>query len=141
MMYDDWALALGGENVLNQTEVFAHELVEEVPRLRPVLESHEAEFAELLPHVFMGAVSRFASEAHDRCTSGVAGACSELDALLAALEHAFVDGGEDVQELIVVSFLENVAEDVVASREFESRLGPVLRREIQVYLDAYGSRE
>ena len=123
---------------MNEAEVFVHELVDVVPRLRHVLEQHVAEFEGLLPHVFMGAVSRFASNAYNRCAAGVDGACRELDALLTALEQAFSDRGEDIQDLIVVSFLENVAVEVVAARDFESRLGPALRREIQVYLDAYG---
>lgn len=81
----------------------------------------------------MGAVSRFAGNVDKRCAAGVTSACRELDTLLAALEQFFVEGGAGVQDLIVVSFLETVAEDVVASRDFESRFGPVLRREIQVY--------
>jgi hypothetical protein len=126
---------------VNEQERFVNAVTDAVPRLRRLLDRHVAQFDELLPHVFMGAVSRFAIGAFQRCTTGVARACLELDALLAAIEQGWVAGGEDVHELIGVSFLENVAEDVAGSRELQSRLGPVLRREVQVYLDAYGTSE
>lgn len=122
---------------MNDAATYIHELIEAVPRLQPLLARHVEYFDELLSHVFMGEVSRFAVAEFARCTDDGGSGCPDLIALLAALEQGFCDGGEDVQNLISVSFLENVAEEAVVSPEFLSLFGSVLRREIQPYLDMY----
>lgn len=121
----------------HDSENFVLKLTRDVPRLGPLLAQHVEYFDELLSHVFMGDVSRFAIAEFARCTDGGGSGCPDLLALLAALEQGFWDGDEGVQNLISVSFLENVAEEVAASPEFLSLFGPELRREIQPYLDMY----
>jgi len=61
-----------------------------------MLKEHVADYDELLPHVFMGEVSRYvASEAE--CTQQI----------VEYLEQRFRERNEDIQELIAVSFVEN----------------------------------
>lgn len=122
---------------MSDNATYVRELTEAVPRLQPLLARHVEYFDELLSHVFMGEVSRFAVAEFARCTDGEGSGCPDLIALLAALEQGFCDGGEDVQNLIAVSFLENVAEEAVVSPGLLSLFGPLLRREIQPFLDMY----
>ncbi len=117
---------------------FVHALAEEVPKLRRPLRRHVAYYEETLPHLFMGDVSRFAVGRFRKCAAGSADACAFLAALLGALEHGMAEGPEIVQELISVSFLENLADEMAASSRFRALLGPALRKELQVIIDFFG---
>lgn len=123
---------------MNDSVVFIHELTTAVPRLKDLLARHVADCGELLPHVYMGDVSRFAIRQHREGVGGASGPRAVLDVLFTILERAATEGSEDVKELITVSFLENVAEEMAASTDLRSLLGPTLRRELQLVVDAFG---
>lgn len=123
---------------MTDTVTFIHELTSAVPQLKGLLTQHVAEYGELLPHVYMGEVSRFTVEQHHQSAAGARGPRSVLEELFATIERADTEGSEDVKELISVSFLENIAEEMVASADLQSFLGPTLRRELQPILEAFG---
>lgn len=98
---------------------FVLDLVEAFPRFREALSDHLECNDEVLPHVFVGDVTR-AVEA-----DAIAGRTEELPPLLAFLEHRFVIGDDVVRNVITVSFLECIDEAV---RPF---LGPILTGELR----------
>jgi hypothetical protein len=80
---------------------FCYYLAERIPDIETLLSEHVANYDEVLPHVFMGDVTRYVLE--DRP--------NRAD-VVKELEAAFIDQGPEVEELIAVSFVENlVTED------------------------------
>jgi len=123
--------------MIDQTELISR-LTAGSPETRALMAEHIDTFGEVIPHVFLGEVSRFLEELDDQTRAGNREAESLLMSVLSILETGFRDGNEDVQNMIGVSFLENVMERAIASPAFRLRLGPLLRKDLQVMLGAYG---
>ncbi len=94
--------------------------------LRALLDEHMAEHrGEVLPHVFMGDVTRWVvsiaadSQRHN-----------ELRRILQLLENEFERGDEPVRELISVSFLENLPLGGKPRSDIVQALGPNLAGEL-----------
>ena len=117
---------------------FVHGLVAAVPPLQAVLAQHLADYEELLPHVFMGDVSRFMIGQYNEHLEGSSGSLAVLEQLFSALERGASEGAERVQEMITVSFLENVAEEMTLFPDLQSFLGPTLKHELRGVLDGFG---
>jgi hypothetical protein len=109
-------------------ETFAEDLARIDPRLAELLAEHRRDNDEVLPDVFLGEVTRFAGELAKQ--GGPDGYV--LDGLLAAIERAVTSGDADVEELVVVSFLENLHQAGDAYREIACRLGPESRRALDL---------
>jgi hypothetical protein len=106
---------------------FITELLAKVPELRPrYLEHLDDNFGELLPHVFFGRVTAWAVEQHAATKRGSAAAEEALTRLLNFLESGYPDGDSKVQNLIAVSFLENLPNSREENWEIRRRLGPAL---------------
>lgn len=107
---------------------FVKLLLDAVPELKPVYEEHIDDYDELLEHVFMGDVARFAEHLY------VANPNSEsLFRLLEVLDKLYVVGDEKLKELISVSFLENLSRDEKYYAEFRSLLSRALAEELSKY--------
>jgi len=107
--------------------VFVAQLLEEVPELRPTyLEHLDDNFGELLSHVFFGDVTRWAVDQHAVAKRGSVAADEALTRLLNFLERCYPVGDSEVQNLIAVSFLENLPNSREENREIRRRLGPNL---------------
>jgi hypothetical protein len=117
---------------------FISELVTAVPQLEDLLSRHIAEHGELLPHVYMGDVSRFAIQQHRESTESSTNLRAVLNMLFTILERGAAQGSENVQDLVTASFLENVAEEMTSSTDLQSYLGPVLKRKLRLVIDTYG---
>lgn len=77
-------------------------LREAVPEFGSTIDDHVTFYGELLPHVLFGDLTRFVISAHER---------GDLDIerrSLVVLDLAFRDGDESVQNIVAVSFVENV---------------------------------
>jgi hypothetical protein len=142
---DDGAAARGGrcsvsglEKPMRDPVSLSYELAAKMPALRARLEQHRADFDELLPHVFMGDVSRYAIEQYHHFARGAGDAADALRLLFSITEVAAREGTEDVKELISVSFLENIAAELADYPAFRAFLGPVLRRELEPILRDFG---
>jgi hypothetical protein len=85
-------------------EAFSRHLAGQIPPLRCVLDEHLVDnFGKVLPHLFMGDVTRWYMD------NGSAGEGSEvLSQLLELLDRGLTTGSPDVRELIQVSFVENL---------------------------------
>ena len=109
-------------------------LVRRVPALEPLLREHLADnFGEVLPHLFFGELTRYV-------VSELGGAGDDprtqerkaaLQTLLDELEEGFANGGEEVAELICVSFLENLPRKGEEGDVVRDLLGPRLKSELK----------
>ena len=111
----------------NKTQNVIEDLMDRVPELVPLFHEHLQDNDTLLPHVFMGDVSRFVLELCERPT---AERLEILSRIVSYLEDAWKAGCDEERNLIDVSFLENVANEGSASAFLCTRLGPVLRSEL-----------
>ena len=102
------------------------ELCADVPALQPLWTAHLNEnHGEFLPHVFLADVARFAVAS----LQGTADQAAIAQSILTFLERAFAAGDPDVQELIAVSFIENLPRDEQPGHEIRRLLGPHLLAE------------
>ena len=117
--------------MVTATELFARVLAA-APGFAPVMEEHLADNEELLSHLLMADCKRFiASYFTGRSTVPGKPPCEgELLGMLSAIEATMIDGDEETQNVIAVSFLEYLWNEPFfpALRPF---LGPSLRAEIQ----------
>lgn len=96
------------------------------PPLREVLDEHLADNdGEILPHPLMSHYERWAELA-------VRDSDPSLNEFLAFLEHAYASGGDEVEELISVSFLERLPRPGQHASELRELVGPNLRRQLEV---------
>lgn len=103
---------------------FVGALVHRFMSLEPLLQEHLDDYDGLLPHVFLGDVTRWI------VTSASEGS-SEVTDVLGFFEWSFARGGEHEQELIAVSFLENLPSPGDPGAEVRSQLGPALTRQLE----------
>jgi len=110
---------------------FIDHLVSQVPTLESALREHVSDnFGEVLPHVFLGDITRYAVAEFIRGEKGVERPVSqELEALLTALE-AGIAAGDEIAELVCVSFLENLPRPGEPGGGIRDLLGPGLRSEL-----------
>ena len=93
------------------------DIVSAAPALDAVLTEHQAEFdGALLPHLFIADVTRWLVAAGPSAP------------VLAILERHLADGDEEVQNVIALSFLENLE---VTDAAVRAALGPGLRAELE----------
>lgn len=100
------------------------ELADRFPHLRPLLVEHEEFNEEILPHVFFGDVRRFVEEQLDK------GDTSQLKPLFGSLEQAYRRGDEPIENVIAVSFLE----DLWDRPEIKPLLGSAMAEQYSKYV-------
>ncbi len=131
-MLEDLKSALGGQvmDIPASTVECVQRLIERVPELRGMYQQHVQFNGELLPHVFLGEVCGYVEE---QVRSGDVTGQGLLRRIVDFFECAIASGDEDVQELISVSFVENLAWQEDVFERIEGLLGENLRREFQTY--------
>ena len=111
------------------TEAFVRDLADAFPEVRLLLEEHlQDNFGEVLPHLLLADVARLTVLLYRQSMESQK-AADTLDALLSYIERAFVDGNDEVRELISVSFVENLPSSVEADAGLRTLLGPALSDE------------
>ncbi len=110
------------------TVVFVYLLLERVPELRTVYEEHIRDNDELLPHVWLGDVSRYIVQ---QVRSGETGPATSVERILSALDQWLAFGDEHVKELVSVSFVENLVEHDDVLESLKGLLGPNLENELR----------
>lgn len=84
---------------------FVDQLVHSVPELLPYLNEHKSDYEGVLPHVFMGEVSRLIIQL---CKQETPTSEILIRKIFDAISN-FIDSPDPmVQELLVVSFIENI---------------------------------
>jgi hypothetical protein len=94
-----------------------------VPALQPVYDEHISDNDGLLPHVFFGDVTRFAIE-----NAAVPASATAIERLLTILDETLADADAEVREVILASFVENLAGENAALKLLKPRMGLNLRR-------------
>lgn len=113
------------DGLLRSAEVaFVGALVHRFPVLLPLLQEHLDDYDGLLPHVFLGDVTRWVL-GHIESPAD-----SEVGAVLVFFEACFAQGGEHERELISVSFLENLPRRGEPGAALRDQLGPDLLRQL-----------
>lgn len=96
------------------------------PALRDTVDEHLSDNdGEILPHPLMSEYERWAERALQANDP-------QLSDFLGALEDAYRSGGDDVEELISVSFLEHVPRPQEPGSELRELVGPALRQQLGV---------
>jgi hypothetical protein len=110
-------------------------LVERFEALRPLLREHVADnFGEVLPHLFFGDLTRYVVTRQIDAEKASGELAAELErevaALLDELERVYVEGVDELEELIAVSFLENLPRDGEPGDAIRRQLGPHLKEQL-----------
>lgn len=112
---------------------FVRSMVVRFPGLSALLEAHvEDNRGELLPHVFFGDVTRYVLSLVLAAIDGGLPPRRELRDILDYLEEAYAGGDAELQELISVSFLENLPRPGEPGAEIRKMVGPNLGRQLHV---------
>jgi hypothetical protein len=113
-----------------QTVSFVRSMVAHFPSLYTLLEDHIRDNGgEVLPHVFFGEVTRYILSL--LLAAGRLPPRRELRDILSYLEETYAAGNEELQELISVSFLENLPRPGENGAELRAMVGPNLKRQLQ----------
>jgi hypothetical protein len=106
---------------------FPEQLSQQVAGFAAVYQEHLQDYDEPLPHVLLGDLVRFLSERVQEAGP----ADPAVQTALALLESAVTSDDERLQNLVVVSFLENLDPDDEAARALKGALGPALRAQLK----------
>jgi hypothetical protein len=106
--------------VSTATDDFSRRIASAVTPLNSILRDHLEYFGELLPHVLFGDIARWTQEA-----LGTAPRSPWVSRLIELLDSGYADEGDDVRELIVVSFLENLFDEPALAAVLGPHLQPV----------------
>ncbi len=110
-------------------ETFPNQLRTAVPGFDRVYDDHVAEYGDVLPHVLLGELVRFLST--EAGTHGPESAVLKQAMLL--LERGMGSPDSRVQELVAVSFLENLDPDDPAFPVLRNLFGVRLERQYRQY--------
>jgi hypothetical protein len=118
----------------DSTALLVRMLVEKFPGLSELYRKHLTDnFGELLPHVFFGDFTRYVVSLYLGCTGESEDSnVRTVGEILECLENAYETGDEQVQELISVSFLENLPRPGETGSEIRKRMGPHLTEQLSV---------
>jgi hypothetical protein len=106
----------------SNVDQFFRQLIDRVPEVLAVVDEHRRDHDEVLPHVLMADIRRFViAKLQDVVT---------IDAVVACLEEGIASGNEALQEVIAVSFLENMDPTEPSYEAIANRMGPLLLAEL-----------
>jgi hypothetical protein len=117
-------------NIPPSTIACVNKLLDQVPELRYVYDEHIHDNNELLPHVFLGDVTRYVVH---RVRLGETGPAKPVERILSVLEQYMGSGDEQVKELVSVSFVENLLKHDKVLASLKGLIGPNLQKEIRNY--------
>ena len=118
----------------NSINAFVLRLIKIVANLNCLYDEHIEDYDELIPHVFFGDLTRYVVDLYKSildCSSDTK-RWDELDTILVYLENGISGNDEKVQELIAVSFLENLDLTDSNARTLVERFGPYLKKELKM---------
>ncbi|PKL38575.1 MAG: hypothetical protein CVV44_11890 [Spirochaetae bacterium HGW-Spirochaetae-1] len=111
--------------MLYPSQEFVNNFVDKFLYLKPILKEHIEDYDEILPHVFLGEIAKW-------CVANYKNSSQEnVQQIFEYIEQTFKNGGEEIQELISVSFLENLSNQNEDERKILKYLGPELLSEFK----------
>ena len=111
---------------MNSGEHFVLHLLNMVPEIREIYDAHVEDNRELLPHVFMGDITRFTLQ-----LSSSEADLNVLERVLAAVEEGLNSDTTDVSNLVAVSFIENLCGENDAIGRILPLAGDFTKKEIE----------
>lgn len=97
--------------------------------LQPLLAEHlKEQDGEVLPHLLMADLERWAEA---ELGKGQEGSRASVQAVLEFLEDAYATQGDEVEELIAVSFLEHLPRAGEPGSELRTMVGPRLAEQLR----------
>lgn len=119
---------------MDTSHAFVRGLLVQAPELQPLFNEHIEDNDELLPHVFMGDVTRFvvalsANSSSDDISS--LASRQTLIKILDFLEEGMQAGDDNVRELISASFLENLDQSDENYQSLKSHFGRSLLEQLR----------
>jgi len=112
--------------MLAEEDGLVRRLVAEVPALQGVWAEHLSDnYGEVLPHVLLAEITRYAINA----ALGTPEDLATARRIVSFLERNFEGGSARIKELVAVSFLENLPRDDQQGHEVWELLGPELAAE------------
>lgn len=112
-------------------ELFVERLLRVAPELKGTYDEHLADNDMLLPHVFMGDVTRFIVTA-----ASSASGYPVVQRVLNYFESELRAEEAESIELIRASFVENLIGETIAVNKLKPMMGPCLRREVEAICGA-----
>lgn len=109
--------------------VFLGVLIDRCPSLLPLLQEHIDTYDQVLPHVFLGELTRWIEDRYQADPDDL-----QLTTALGYIDEYFAAAGPKDGELIAASFLENLPHAGEPGAEIRDALGPSLRE----HLDRFG---
>lgn len=103
---------------------FVKQLLAAAPEISDIHQQHMKDNDEILPHVLLGEVTRFVINAHRNSNVEL------RTRILDFLECAVSSPDDKLQELVVVSFLENLHQAGEDYEGLKKLLGPNLRKNL-----------
>ncbi len=117
-------------DIPSSTITYINKLIDQVPELRYVYDEHIHDNDELLPHVFLGDVTRYVVQ---QVRLGETGSAKPVERILSILDQGMGSSDEQVKELISVSFVENLVEHDEVLASLNGLIGLNLKKEIRNY--------
>ena len=118
---------------MSEQTQFVRSMVSRFPSLHSLLEEHiKDNYGEMLPHVFFGELTRYVLSLSFAASKSGLSPQRELQDILDYLEDMYSSGDQKVQELISVSFLENLPRQDEPGAQVRKMVGPNLRRQLDV---------
>lgn len=116
---------------------FIERLVDRFPALKPIFDEHISDnFGEVLPHLFLGDLTRYVVarfvEGEGESPRQSNEAEQDVRRLLNELEQVYADGDGEIQELMSVSFLENLPRPGEEASGVRAWLGPEFSAQLRV---------
>ncbi len=122
-------MALAFRNHMSPSEVFAQISVVS-PAFERVTKEHHSDNSELLPHLLMGDLLRYLGAYFQAHKNKLApSSLDEVQVILALLDAAMVSGNAETENVVAVSFIENVDTEPFFE-QLRPLLGIALRREL-----------
>ncbi len=110
---------------LTSNETFVETAVAAVPELRDIYEAHLADNGTLLPHVFMGDLTRYTLQ-----IARSVDCIHVVRRVLVLIEEGLRSSDDDVVNLVAVSFVENLCGEGDALAALIPLMGEATRREL-----------
>jgi len=107
-------------------ETFVWRLLHALPELKSTYDQHLADNDSLLPHVFMGDVTRFVI-----AKANNSGSHETLKRLFYFFEKELNSGDMEAKELILASFIENLIGEAMTVQKLAPLMGLDLRRKVK----------
>ena len=110
---------------MTDSELFVDRLLGLVPELKTRFEQHVADNEVLLPHVFMGDVTRFVIDEAKNPNMR-----ETLERFLRAIENELHFENANTKELIQASFVENLMGEEITVEKLKPLMGPIVRKAV-----------